>query len=99
MLHWIASNGGPLMLLERELLASWSGTEPSADSTAHEARFRLDITTAPSDYDRACSVQGTTAIIPVGDRDALVLAGEPFETTWIPRSSSAGEIVRWEYAQ
>ncbi|HUQ32045.1 MAG TPA: Imm21 family immunity protein [Pyrinomonadaceae bacterium] len=84
---WIESAGGPLLLLEENLLAHWHGCFSNSEDT-------------PTDYDRACDVDGDIGIIAVGSGQGIVLGEEPFSTAWWPLAKlGEGLLVRWVYAE
>ena len=93
---WITSNGGPLLLLPRSLLAHWSGIDASPDGGAAETKFRWNPDQPSSDYDRACDVEGYTGTLPVGGGWGLVIGDEPNPARWVSRPDG-GIVVRWEY--
>ncbi|GAC1479014.1 MAG: immunity 21 family protein [Gemmatimonadaceae bacterium] len=95
MTEWVTRNGGPLILLEESLLSHWSGTDAPRDGRALDTRFRLDILSVATDYDRACSVEGPVAWLDVGPGGGLVLGGEPLDTTWVRSGHDEGYLVRW----
>jgi hypothetical protein len=86
-LVWIESAGGPLLLLEANLLAYWRGCFSDSEDT-------------PTDYDRACAVDDYIGVIAVGSSHAIVLGEEPFSTAWwrLPKLGQ-GLLVRWVYAE
>jgi hypothetical protein len=96
--EWISSNGGPLILLEEDLLPHWSGTDPPRDGRVLDTRFRLDILSVATDYDRACSADGLIATLDVGTGTALVIGGEPLDTKWVRLKDDEGYLVRWLFA-
>lgn len=80
---WINSSGGPLLLLQEDLLQYWKGDE--GDQL--------------SDYQRACMVDDYLGFIDVGPGQGIVLEDEPLQTTWWSLSKENGGImVRWVYA-
>ena len=82
-LYWATSAGGPLILLEQNLLSSWHG---NAGKT-------------PTDYDRACAVKDYIDVINAGSGKAIVLGEEPAATSWWPYpEASGGLFVRWVWA-
>jgi hypothetical protein len=86
-MKWIKSAGGPLVCLERYLVANWSG--------AHEESYIEQRTT---DYERACQVQDYLGRIKIRDGEALVLGDMPLETSvWQGRDGTT-VIVRLFYA-
>jgi hypothetical protein len=95
-LTWIESNGGPLVVLPRALLAAWRGTDDPLPGEAIEATFRWNPGGVATDYDRACDVRDYAGVIAVGSGEALVLADEPLPTTWLP-GHRGGVFVRWRF--
>ncbi|MEU1293344.1 immunity 21 family protein [Streptomyces sp. NPDC005840] len=75
--EWVESDGGPLVAVPETVLPFWAGAD--GDDLA-------------SDYDRACEIDGTFGLLPVGDRTALVLGDEPAATCYLPEH---GTFVRW----
>jgi hypothetical protein len=93
-MEWVSSGGGPLMLLDEQLLSAWGG---AFGLGGDESRSALGKGT---DYDRACQVRDYVGVIPVGHGQGLVLSGEALETTWYSQPHHAGEmLVRWVYAE
>lgn len=78
--EWVESGGGPLIAIPETVLPFWAGAD--GDETA-------------SDYDRACEVDGSVGLLPVGDSAALVLGDEPALTAYLP---DHGIFVRWHAA-
>ncbi|MFI7412789.1 immunity 21 family protein [Streptomyces sp. NPDC049627] len=74
---WVESGGGPLIAVPETVLPFWAGAD--GDETA-------------SDYDRACEVDGSVGLLPVGDSAALVFGDEPASTSYLP---DHGVFVRW----
>lgn len=75
--EWMESSGGPLIVVSDAALPSWCGS----DSAEPEA-----------DYDRACDIDDRIGLIPVGGEAALVHAGDPASTAFLPER---GLFVRW----
>lgn len=100
-MKWIASAGGPLLLLPVNLRDCWDGIDPPSNNRKVEARFRWKRTADPAtDYDRACDVDDYLGILEVGPGTGLVLGGEPMETAWIPQPTEGGGLlVRWMWAE
>lgn len=104
-LHWVSSDGAPLLLLPGEHLSSWGGVEPPADGQPIKAIFRwghLDNVT--TDYDRACDVEGYLGMLEIGTGHGLVLGDEPDTTAWQSFVASEDEdvnaggiLIRCEY--
>ncbi|MFI6335284.1 immunity 21 family protein [Streptomyces sp. NPDC050535] len=75
--EWVESGGGPLIVIPEIVLPFWSGADGDE---------------MYSDYDRACDVDGSIGLVPVGDTRALVLGDEPASTSYLPEH---GAFVRW----
>lgn len=85
-LSWIESTGGPLLLLERELLPYWHGI--------------LENGVTGTDYDRACRIADYVGAIEVGPGVGLILGEEPFSTTWWQSEDLLNSfLVRWVCAE
>ncbi|WP_028662150.1 Imm21 family immunity protein [Saccharomonospora iraqiensis] len=70
--EWVESGGGPLIAIPESVLGRWFGA--------------FGGTTDVEDYDRACSIYDYVGVIEVGGKPALVLAGEPAATTFLPEA-------------
>ncbi|MGH7701679.1 MAG: Imm21 family immunity protein [Gemmatimonadales bacterium] len=87
---WVASGGGPLLVLPTTLLVYWGGADPPEESTIPRTPGLC------SDYDRACGVRGPFALIDVGPGTGLVLADEPNDTMWVRWAGDPRVyLVRW----
>jgi hypothetical protein len=86
-LKWVNSAGGPLLLLEEQLLPDWKG-----DGGASGGRG------GRTDYERACDVDDYLGLVEVGPGRALVLGDEPMQTTWWPSPGAGGMLIRWQWA-
>jgi hypothetical protein len=97
-MRWIESAGGPLLLLSEESLKDWGGVRELMTGPAAKHSWSPDG--KPTDYDRACSVDGYVGLIPVGDDYGVVFGDEPSSTTWIPnQSENGGTCVRWVFGE
>ncbi|GAA2065103.1 hypothetical protein GCM10009801_10150 [Streptomyces albiaxialis] len=79
---WVESAGGPLVVVPRAALPSWSGVNGNGTET---------------DYDRACQVDGFAETVETGPHrtyQALVLGGEPAATHFLPVAPGGGVFVR-----
>jgi hypothetical protein len=84
---WLESTGGPLILLEEDLVPYWRGYLSVSESSL-------------TDYERACEVSDYLGTIGVGSRSGLLLGEQPYSTTWLQApESDYGVIVRWVYAE
>jgi Immunity protein 21 len=83
---YLASDGGPHLLLPAEAAGSWTG-----------ARSMADVMNPRSDYGRACGATTNTrmALIPVGSSSAIVFGGPPM-TAW---GKSADGLVEVYYLE
>ncbi|NEA42451.1 Imm21 family immunity protein [Streptomyces sp. SID11385] len=82
---WVASMGGPLVVVPRSAVRGWGGAT-RAGFLAGEGDG------GPDDYDRACEVDGWAGVIGMGAVGALVLADEPAMTCFLPGRLM---FVRW----
>lgn len=98
-LWWIESAGGPLLLLDNQYLPAWLGHAP-----AWEAWMDLDSvglsddqpqSSQPTDYERACQINGYVGILDVGGGQGVVLSGDWLATAWLPLNESEGILIRW----
>lgn len=80
-LQWISTLGGPLILMGRTSVDSWSGDQIPDHFGA-------------SDYDRAAEIPGYAGILDVVGRNALVLP-MPDQTTCLDVSHGSYLLVRW----
>jgi hypothetical protein len=92
-LEWIDSDGGPLILLSRELLTAWSGVDPQEpgddEVQAHQE----------TDYDRVGAVSGYIGLLAVAAGQGVVFWGEPMATAWVSLATTSGIFVRWSYGE
>lgn len=86
------SVGGPLIVLAKGTAPSWEGTDPPSGKRVVKATFRWDPDVGPTDYDRACDVDGME-VVPVGKGEAIIFNDEPSDTIWWP-SGGGGILVR-----
>lgn len=85
--RWIATAGGPHLLIAEELLARWQGVEGW-----HDHKDPKDH----SDYARACRITTWLGTIACGDGTAVVLAGDFGDIAWMPTLiGEAGFLVQW----
>jgi len=97
-MRWIESAGGPLLLLSEQNLGSWGGALELMSGPAAKASYSPGG--KPTDYDRASSVEDFVGLIVVGTEQALVLGGEPLQTTWMPsQAGRGGMVVRWVFGE
>ncbi len=91
-LVWVASEGGPLLLLDRGLSEYWTGVFTPG---ANPEEDPLEGT----DYGRACAVEEYLGVVDVGPGRGVVLGDEPTATAWLPVSEGGGVLVRWVAAE
>lgn len=92
-LHWIASAGGPLILLSGEYASKWLGV----GLLDEELDFDIMPPSQNTDYDRACAVEGYLGLLEVGAGQGLVLGDEPMSTAWWQLTATEGVLIRWVY--
>lgn len=84
---WIATTGGPHLLIPEEQLRHWRGSEGWFDH-----RDPAD----QSDYARACRVTTWLGSIPCHDGTAVVLSGDVGDIAWYPTAQGyEGFLVQW----
>jgi len=85
LLKWIACDGGPHLILPREVLCDWQACDASCFA-------RLPPYDGPTDYARACTIalEREVGIICVGGMSGLVVGGEVPMSTWIARDDRCG---------
>lgn len=81
-MDWIASTGGPLILVPKCTIHDWHGVTGEFDET---------------DYDRACKVNDFCGILECRGYQILVLGDEPLDTA-IWQAGNTPMLVRWMYA-
>jgi hypothetical protein len=97
---WVASNGGPLLLVPEEFVDAWLGIDPPPDGRVIRTRFRWNESSPPCDYDRACDINDYLGEISVGRGSAVVLGDEPLPTVWRPSpNAEGGVLVRCRYVE
>jgi len=94
--EWISCNS-PLLLLAKDQLDAWEGSDVPSRDRSVEAKFRWNADGPATDYDRACDVNEYVGLIAVGHRKGVVLGDEPLMTTWLPMADG-GLLVRWVHA-
>ena len=88
-LKWIASAGGPFVLIEEASLLRWHGNlEPESSSA-------FDLQT---DYERACEVEDYVGAVSVDDKKALILA-LPNDTSAISINPTTFMVIRWIWGE
>jgi len=85
-------------LLDEQALDNWGGVvDPIAASLTEKS---WSPGGKPTDYDRACRIDGWLGVIAVGATQGLVLGDEPMQTAWVPPCTEAGGMmVRWVFAE
>ncbi|MFF7205500.1 Imm21 family immunity protein [Streptomyces sp. NPDC008141] len=85
-LTWVASMGGPLIVVPVSALQDWGGCT--------EAGMVIGDTDESDDYDRACAVDDLAGVIPIDESGtrALVLGDEPATTCYLPERRL---FLRW----
>jgi hypothetical protein len=91
---WVSCDGGPHLLLPREVASMWSGTSAPPGRIVN-ARFRwsADPSSPASDYDAACDVSELVGLVPVGEGLGLVLGDEVPMSTWVEADPFTGGLL------
>jgi Immunity protein 21 len=85
--RWIATTGGPHVLIAEEVVRHWRGIEGWYDHRDPNDQ---------SDYARACRVTGWLGSIRCGQGTALVLSGDSGDIAWFPNDrDDGGHLVQW----
>jgi hypothetical protein len=97
--QWITGDGGPLIMMEADLLHFWEGSDAPSGGRVVEAasRWGLDVAT---DYDKACDVNDWAGVININNGVAFVLStsGDSM-ATWLPKFMGfEGAVIEWDYA-
>src|SRR5689334_18390134 len=72
-----ANDGGPLIILSRELLPVWEGSDRPADGRTITTEADKGLGEfGGTDYARACAAGGWVSTIPVGAGHGIVLGAE-----------------------
>ena len=93
---WFANDGGPLIILPRELLEYWEGSDrPSAGRIIETTVDEFLDEFAGTDYARACAAGGLVSVIPVGPGHGIVLGAEDhaYGVQWLRLPEAAGIMV------
>jgi hypothetical protein len=88
----IASNGGPLLMLERNLLPYWGGID-NIGGVTNQHRHGVPFE-GNSDYDRACKIRDWAAPLQVDDRAGIVFWGDHLGFGLVRESATAFFAVR-----
>jgi hypothetical protein len=95
MLKFIDSNGSPLIMLERDLLPYWGGSDNIGGVTnPHRNKMPFE---GPSDYDRGCEIRGWIAPLQVHDRAGVVFWGDHLGLALVRESANVFFAVRPYY--
>jgi hypothetical protein len=94
---WVATGGGPLILVPVEVALHWRGTDGIGPSSKVKVSWGEDDFSG-TDYGRACGVDDYLGVLACGPGDCLILGDEPMQTTFLPMKD-CGLIVRWMWAE
>ena len=90
--RWIATDGGPLLVVPRARLPSWRGSFIEGEDGDFVVQTPggpfafctdYDFENPRTDYERACRVEGLAGLIDVDGSAGLVVGDAPLETTWL----------------
>lgn len=85
--NWIATTGGPHLLIADELLSHWRGIDGWSDDTDPADQ---------SDYARACRVTTWLGSIACHNGSAIVLSGDAGDIAWYGNGrGDRGSLVQW----
>lgn len=96
-IRWVASGGGPLIVVPVEVARHWRGDEAIWPLTGGLGMI-WEAVRNDSDYGRACRVDGYLGVLDVGPGSCLILGDDPMQTTYL-RTNDGGLIVRWSFAE
>ncbi len=95
MLEFIDSNGGPLIMLERDLLPHWGGIDNIGGVTnPHRNRRPFEC---PSDYDRACEIRTWIAPLQVSNSAGVIFSGNRLGLALVRQDDATFFAVRPYY--
>ncbi|WP_164940464.1 Imm21 family immunity protein [Bradyrhizobium zhanjiangense] len=83
---WIATSGGPHLLIADEQLPHWRGIERWRDHNDPADQ---------SDYARACRVTTWLGSLACQQGSAVVLSGDAGDIAWYPNRQGGGFLVQW----
>lgn len=93
---WFANDGGPLIVLPRELLAYWDGTDPPSDGRIIIPR-NSGFDFAGTDYGRACDAEaeGWATVLAVGPGFGVVVGAQDDAqgVFWLRFAETPGAIL------
>ena len=72
------NDGGPLLVLPKEALSYWEGTQPPSNERVVTANSRWEGQEIATDYDRACDLGDTSKLLQVGPSWGIVLGQANF---------------------
>lgn len=94
---WVATGGGPLILVPVEVAHLWRGIDgigPSSEVWENWGENKFSGT----DYGRACGVDDYLGVLACGPSECLILGDEPMQTTFLP-AKDVSLIVRCMWAE
>jgi len=83
---WFLNDGGPLLVIPRDLLVEWSGVEKPRDGRVITTSLDADLGEfGGTDYARACAAPDRVSLLPIGNRWVVVLGShEPVDSArWL----------------
>jgi hypothetical protein len=88
------NDGGPLLILPRELLNHWDGANTSSDKKLIPKKDK-DFPFAGTDYARACAAQNWVAPVEVGKGYGIVMGAEDhiYTARWLRLPDNKGCLV------
>lgn len=98
---WIATNGGPIIILPVAELKNWSGAFSVKSIEAQKIILVPEddfLNPAVTDYGKACEIEDFIGTFDFGNDKAIVLGSEP-DSTCIEPFKKDVFIARWIYAE
>jgi hypothetical protein len=96
-----ANDGGPLIVLPRELLGDWHGAADKPDDFSFSDDDDAELT-FKDDYERACDTAYPAALVKVGSGVGLVIGAQEhaYPVQWLKLPEERGiYLVGWHYGR
>ena len=98
-LKWIATAGGPLVLISDKSYKLWSGILKRSSYVENRLEEAINFMDAEeTDYGRACEIQDYLGVVDIGSDFALVFGDEPMLSTVQYTTDKKIIVARWVYA-
>ena len=98
--EWIQTSGGPLILIDSEVVEFWSGILERSSYLQGNGHLSTDfMDPLEADYGKACSINDYLGIVNIEKQNALVFGDEPLSTTIVHSSNYEATISQWVYGE